>query len=1162
MVFGPVVLFALFATAAMPSGAAASVCDGAPACVPGGGSTRTDCLVEWQVLPTPPPSNGFPSARIDCVDGTSCDGDGSANGECLVSINICINNVDSRLPDCNAATLGLPKLEIASVQLAKPLKVKRDGFDAANKAAIIEALRSLNVPVTARELGLLSSGGGSAEQACTGTPLRFRVPLTIHRGAVTKSRKTIKILATTPPPAGGTKGIFDRDRLKISCLPNPAPPSVATPQPTGIGPSIVSNATDHPVQIEGSALASGTRLVLQNQQGKELMWLPTVHISDSLLAALVPEGFPVAGTTARPEVEELRAVLVHPYLAGVAPVVPNRFTAVDDLNFTNPNSAALSPDQSKLYITSPQTDEVWVYDTAANAFIDQDPQERGVQGIPVGDNPFHVETLNLGGGSGLIWVVNRFSDFLSLIDPVTDRVVASVPVLKMAQEVEFDNSGTRAFVTNQNRNLVQVFDISGNPEAPVEITRVEVGMSPRGMAINSSDTKLYVTNIQTADVSVIDVDEQSPTVYTLRSTPTGISIQPRAGDDIVGGFADGWEAYIIGGRAPRGVAYSRALDHVFVSSVGPNIGPRPGVTPGSINGTIMHPVITVIDASTDAIVRHIAIEGTDPEQIAIDDDARLLYVACQGSGQISVLDLNLATGSAAQANAAEVAVIELPLAPGSPTLSPPISVTGDYGERRCGGGTNNRLPCQQAADCPGSPLGELACRQNNPVGLHNGPRGIAIAQGGNPLYAVNQFTLSVTEIDTSLAPSFATSVPVVFGEGGFVERLRRLGQIDFFTDLRNSNVSCATCHIDDGQDGLIHEADVVGPRLRRVLSVRNTRDIPPLLQDQLVPDLRAFVDLVVHLERDVPDAQVCLPCTNLGCLFDGCFLTSDPDMEANKAYVEDVAFFPNPNLNPDGSLSTSVPLPDGGTGNAVSGATIFDTLNCANCHPGPLYTIDQFQPTVVNFSDLVRGVRMRGVGTPIHQSLRDMCQDDTRPVPKQGAFCVGGANAGLPCTETSACPGGSCEGTCVGGTNNGLPCLTDADCPGGPPSNPARCGHEGFGVPTLRGIWDSFPLLLSGSAGLGISPGAEPAVTCTRGSRAGLPCSDDSDCPGGECLCSDLANPANPSGVAVPERHQVMTERNALRSVLTANNPVGAHGNTAGLTAEELNDLMAFILSL
>ena len=62
-------------------------------------------------------------------------------------------------------------------------------------------------------------------------------------------------------------------------------------------------------------------------------------------------------------------------------------------------------------------------------------------------------------------------------------------------------------------------------------------------------------------------------------------------------------------------------------------------------------------------------------------------------------------------------------------------------------------------------------------------------------------------------------------------------------------ISCATCHIDDHQDGVFFEADVQGPRLRRVLSVRSTRDFPPLLQDQLLPDLVSFTDVVVRRLR-------------------------------------------------------------------------------------------------------------------------------------------------------------------------------------------------------------------------------------------------------------------------------------------------------------------------
>ncbi len=1148
---------------AVPAAALAGLCDGPSPCVPGKGSGKTDCLIEWLVTPAPPDVGGFPTGTIECTDGDpSCDADGNADGECTFSVAACVNNADTRLPSCDASVFGIASLSIDVAQLKRPGRIKKDGFDALNRRLIAEALRSVDVPSVVKKEGTIAPAPGTSAEQC-GAPALVRVPIKAHKGRTSKGRKVIKVVAVAPPPPGKTRGKKDSDRLKLTCLPASGV-SVADPTLDGIGPSIVSNATDFPTLIEGADLARGTRAIVAEWNGSrfvDVMTLPTVYNALDVASLVFPENFPVKGTPDRPEKADLQVRLFHPYGSGAESTVSQPLTVVDDVSFRNPNSAAVTPDGARLYIPTQQSDEVWVYDTASENFIDLDARLPGIQGIAVGDNPFHVETLDLGGGSARIWVTNRFSNYISIIDPSTNRVVANVPSLRMNQEIEFDHAGMRAFVSNQNRNDVQVFDLSADPDHPTEITRVTVGMSPRGMAINASDTKLYVANIQSADISVVDIDTSSPGIYTLISTPTGQGIQPRATDDIIGGFADGWEAFIVGARAPRGIAYSAAVDRVFVTSVGPNIGPRPGVIPGAINGTIMHPVVTVIDPSTDSIVHHIAIEGTDPEGVVVDDVNRLLYVAAQGSGQVSVLDLNLAAGSPSQAAASEVAVIDLPLPVGTPTLSPPVSKTGNYGEKRCSGGPNTRQPCVTAADCPGSPLGLLACRRNNPVGLHNGPRGIVADPAGGRGWVIGQFTNSVITLDASLPPTFVANVSV-FDQGAFSERRRRLGQIDFFTDLRNSNVSCATCHIDDGQDGLIHEADVVGPRLRRVLSVRNTRDVPPLLQDQLIPDLRAFADLVVHLERDIPDSQACIPCTNIGCLFDSCSLTSNLDMDANTVYLEDVAFFPNPNLELDGGLSATVSLPDGGTGDALAGKVVFDSLNCANCHPGPLYTIDQFQQTQINPGDLIRGIRMRDVGTPVHQSVRDMCQDETRPVPKQGAFCVGGSNAGLSCTDHAQCPGGACEGVCVGGTNDGSPCFTDAECPGGTPTNPAKCGQAGFGVPILRGIWDSFPLLMSGAAGLSISPGPEPAVTCTGGSNAGNPCTDDADCPGGSCVCTDLASPANPGGVPVPERHEVFSERNAIRSVLTTNNPAGLHGDTSSLTPQQLDDLIAFLLSL
>jgi DNA-binding beta-propeller fold protein YncE len=129
-------------------------------------------------------------------------------------------------------------------------------------------------------------------------------------------------------------------------------------------------------------------------------------------------------------------------------------------------------------------------------------------------------------------------------------------------------------------------------------------------------------------------------------------------------------------------------------------------------------------------------------------------------------------------------------------------------------------------------------RFNNPIGI-NGPRGIALSADGTRLHVVNQFTTSVSTLDVSGTPASiavtdTTSFPGAFGSNT-EQRDRRLGQVEFFTDLKGTNTSCATCHIDDHQDGLFFEADVAGPRLRRVLSLRGTRDFPPLLQDQLLP---------------------------------------------------------------------------------------------------------------------------------------------------------------------------------------------------------------------------------------------------------------------------------------------------------------------------------------
>ena len=111
-------------------------------------------------------------------------------------------------------------------------------------------------------------------------------------------------------------------------------------------------------------------------------------------------------------------------------------------------------------------------------------------------------------------------------------------------------------------------------------------------------------------------------------------------------------------------------------------------------------------------------------------------------------------------------------------------------------------------------------------------------------------------------------------------------------------------------------------------------------------------------------------------------------------------------------------------------------------------------------------------------------------------------------------------------------------------------GSHGFGVPTLRGIWDTFPLLVSGAAGLQ-SVGTEPSFNagCT---------------PGASGCCTQLRSPLNPGGIPVPEEHLAVATKDPMRAVLTAPLAVQGtgHGAALGLPASDLDALIAYLRSL
>jgi len=144
-------------------------------CIAGGGPAATDCFVAF---------TGIPSTTVSCIDGDpGCDTDRKIDGACTLGLEACVNV--SGLPSCTPGTLSAPPT-------VKPAKDPA----AQQLAAALQTLA----------------------EGCT--PPGLRIPLKVSLAGIKpgKSRLTVTV------SSGGKR---DRDKLKLTCLPSAAAPSLS-----------------------------------------------------------------------------------------------------------------------------------------------------------------------------------------------------------------------------------------------------------------------------------------------------------------------------------------------------------------------------------------------------------------------------------------------------------------------------------------------------------------------------------------------------------------------------------------------------------------------------------------------------------------------------------------------------------------------------------------------------------------------------------------------------------------------------------------------------------------------------------------------------------------------------------------------------------------------
>ncbi len=649
-----------------------------------------------------------------------------------------------------------------------------------------------------------------------------------------------------------------------------------------VGPRQVSNQTSQPLALVGEHFYQGMTLSL----GAPFQRMLPVTVVDAHHGFVrLPRDLSLPAATV------LVAVPLSLTGAQSAPAVT--LAVVNDAGFPDLTSLALTQDGRHVWAASVTTDELVGVDSVTGA----------VSVLPGGDGPSALATWASGGRQWLV-VAHAWAPEVWVCDGLTGARVRTLVAPANATGVLVEpGRGLLLLTEHATDSLVALSLDDGRP-------RWRAPLAPNPKALALAGDAVVVGSEQSGDLQAVSLD----------TGQVGPPISPGPGTPILGGHTEPYARYAMGGKAPRGLAWSPGLKRLFVASVGPNIGPNPDRMEVSMNGGV-----GVVDVARGVVERHLGFGFGVPQALALDEEAGVLYVADVGTGLVRGLDARALSRDDASARGAALFAVPVPPPDGFPTARP----REDYGIKGRAG-----------------------------VELHSGPQAMALSPDGKTLWVLDRFTGTLAELDVADArqgkASVRRQVPLleVRAQGE-----RRIGQILYFTDMGHSSMSCDACHLEGHGEGVLFEK--TRPlRIYRSPTVRGTRETPPYFTPASAFTLEQAIITVGDRNR-----------------FFNPRLDRD-EVRRLSLFTSTLSLLPNPFVGPDGAPPTGLTLPDGRTGNPRAGMVLFEgKAACAGCHPAPYFTLDQDVHTRGQYLD---------VATPHLFPLRAELQDATyvgMPVP-------------------------------------------------------------------------------------------------------------------------------------------------------------------------------------
>lgn len=214
----------------------------------------------------------------------------------------------------------------------------------------------------------------------------------------------------------------------------------------------------------------------------------------------------------------------------------------------------------------------------------------------------------------------------------------------------------------------------GAPTDPTVIATIPVGDTPAGIGVNPSTNRVYVTNVRSGTVSVVDGAANSvvATIYTGNG-PADVGVNPNTDRvyvanafsdmvSVIDGAANGVVATIPVGDSPNGVGVNPGTNRVYVANYFSNtvsvidgatntvvttipVGNHPidaGVNPATDRIYVTNSysdTVSVIEGAANGVVNTIPLlKGSVPNSVGVNPSTGRVYVTNYGRGTVAVID--------------------------------------------------------------------------------------------------------------------------------------------------------------------------------------------------------------------------------------------------------------------------------------------------------------------------------------------------------------------------------------------------------------------------------------------------------------------------------------------------------------------------------------------